>query len=275
MKNNKNIIKSFFGEILFIKQFKKVVNSKNNFNSIKHNFIKSQINNILAFSLIELLIVLIIIGLLVAGVIGGQSLIQTAKQRAFINELRNWDVAVNTFYSTKGKLPSDVNNDGRIGQYADDNYNGYFPAPYDGTKYNVPNYFTAPFVDLYLNGIIDFKPEYTSGSQYEGLPTSNALKSKSIYYFVSLANRINYFTYLKNIKDNILLLSFGFSNARYNTTFASGVDNKIDDNNPHGGKFRVHLVLPNKDNIDAPAENNYNLLDKNYEIRYIGYDIIQ
>ena len=231
--------------------------------------------NLLAFSLIELSIVLIIIGLLVAGVIGGQSLIQTAKQRAFINELRNWDVAVNTFYSTKGKLPSDVNNDGRIGQYASDNYNGYFPAPYDGTKYSVPNYFTAPFVDLYLNGIIDFKPEYTSGSQYEGLPTSNALKSKSIYYFVSLANRINYFTYLKNIKDNILLLSFGFSNARYNTTFASGVDNKIDDNNPHGGKFRVHLVLPNKDNIDAPAENNYNLLDKNYEILYIGYDIIQ
>ena len=89
--------------------------------------------NLLAFSLIELSIVLIIIGLLVAGVIGGQSLIQTAKQRAFINELRNWDVAVNTFYSTKGKLPSDVNNDGRIGQYADDNYNGYFPAPYNSS----------------------------------------------------------------------------------------------------------------------------------------------
>ena len=256
------------GGILFIKQFNKVyyVNKK---------LIKSQINNILAFSLIELSIVLIIIGLLISGVVGGQSLIRNAKQRSFISELREYKTAMNTFYSLKERLPSDANNDGRIGQYAGDNYNGYFPAPYNGTEYSVPNYFTAPFVDLYLNGIIDFKPEYTSGSQYEGLPTSNALKSKSIYYFVSLANRINYFTYLKNIKDNILLLSFGFSNARYNTTFASGVDNKIDDNNPHGGKFRVHLVLSDKDNIDAPAENNYNLLDKNYEILYIGYDIIQ
>ena len=275
MKNNRGIIKNLWGGGgAFYKQFKKVVNLNNTIHCKNQKFIKSQINNILAFSLIELSIVLIIIGLLVAGVTGGQSLIESAKQRSFITELRNWDVAVNTFYAAKGRLPGDTNNDGKFGQYVDDNYNGYFPAPYDGTKYSIPNYFTAPFVDLYLNEIIDFKPEYTSGSQYEGLPTSNALKSKSIYYFVSLANRINYFTYLKNIKDNILLLSFGYSNARYNTSFASGVDNKIDDNNPHGGKFRVHLVLPDKDNIDAPAENNYNLLDKNYEILYIGYDII-
>ena len=118
------------GGILFIKQFKKVVNLKDILDCKNKKLINSQINNILAFSLIELSIVLIIIGLLVSGIVGGQSLIQTAKQRAFINELRNWDVAVNTFYSTKGKLPSDVNNDGRIGQYAGDNYNGYFPAKF-------------------------------------------------------------------------------------------------------------------------------------------------
>ena len=43
-----------------------------------------------AFSLIELSIVLIIIGLLVAGVTGGASLIQSAKTRALINEINNY-----------------------------------------------------------------------------------------------------------------------------------------------------------------------------------------
>ena len=42
-----------------------------------------------AFSLIELSIVLIIIGLLVAGITSGQSLIESAKVRKVINEINS------------------------------------------------------------------------------------------------------------------------------------------------------------------------------------------
>lgn len=175
---------------------------------------KKYSDNFLGFSLIELSIVLIIIGLLVSGIIGGESLIRNAKQRSFISELREYKTAMNTFYSLKERLPSDVNNDGRIGQYAGDNYNGYFPAPYDGTKYSVLNYFTAPFVDLYLNGIIDFKPEYKNNNQQDGLPTSNALKNDSMYYFVDLYKPIEEY-YIQDIRNNILVLSFANSSTRY------------------------------------------------------------
>ena len=231
------------------------------------------------FSLIELSIVLIIIGLLVAGVTGGQSLIETAKQRAFITELRDWDLAVTTFYSVKNKLPADVNEDGAIGQYANDDYNGYFPAPYDGSKYAVPNFYTAPFVDLYLNKIIDFEPKYKVNDQYMGLPQSDSLKNKSIYYFVSLKSpsRQAYFKngYLNGIKDNILLLNFSFSNIRYNLPFAAGLDNKIDDNNPYTGKFRVNFSTSSTEDSAIPKQDNYNynLLDRNYKILRIAYDI--
>ena len=61
------------------------------------------------FSLIELSIVLIIIGLLIAGVTGGASLIKSSELRAVITESRSWSVSVNSFYNQFDALPGDYN----------------------------------------------------------------------------------------------------------------------------------------------------------------------
>jgi len=66
-----------------------------------------------AFSLIELSIVLIIIGLLVAGITGGASLIRTAELRGVMTEARDFKVAVNSFFVQYDALPGDYN--GTIG----------------------------------------------------------------------------------------------------------------------------------------------------------------
>ncbi len=60
-----------------------------------------------AFSLIELSIVLIIIGLLIAGVTGGASLIKSSELRSIITEGRSWAIAVNGFYNQFDALPGD------------------------------------------------------------------------------------------------------------------------------------------------------------------------
>lgn len=60
-----------------------------------------------AFSLIELSIVLIIIGLLIAGITGGASLIRGSELRAAIGEARGFGVAVNAFYTQFDELPGD------------------------------------------------------------------------------------------------------------------------------------------------------------------------
>lgn len=60
-----------------------------------------------AFSLIELSIVLIIIGLLIAGITGGASLIKSSELRSVVVEARVYAAAVNNFYSRFNGLPGD------------------------------------------------------------------------------------------------------------------------------------------------------------------------
>lgn len=62
-----------------------------------------------AFSLIELSIVLIIIGLLIAGVTGGASLIKSSELRSIMGEARGYSVAVNAFFTQYNALPGDYN----------------------------------------------------------------------------------------------------------------------------------------------------------------------
>jgi prepilin-type N-terminal cleavage/methylation domain-containing protein len=61
-----------------------------------------------AFTLVELAIVIVIIGLLVGGVLAGRELIEQAKIRAQIKQFSSIDTAALTFKSKYGFIPGDV-----------------------------------------------------------------------------------------------------------------------------------------------------------------------
>ena len=63
------------------------------------------------FSLIEISIVLIIIGLLIAGITGGAALIKSSELRAVMSEARGFQTAVNAFYVQFDALPGDYSNE--------------------------------------------------------------------------------------------------------------------------------------------------------------------
>lgn len=63
-----------------------------------------------AFSLVELSIVLVILGLLTGGILTGQNLIRAAELRSVVTEFQNYQSAINTFRDKYFDIPGDMSN---------------------------------------------------------------------------------------------------------------------------------------------------------------------
>ncbi|WP_457600135.1 prepilin-type N-terminal cleavage/methylation domain-containing protein [Hydrogenivirga sp.] len=66
------------------------------------------------FTLIELAIVLVIIGIIIGMVLKGQDLIQNARIKSFVNKVRAWETYVWIYFDRKGKFPGDDDRNGII-----------------------------------------------------------------------------------------------------------------------------------------------------------------
>ncbi len=107
------------------------------------------------FTLIELSIVIVIIGLIVAGVVGGQSLVKQAKLRAAVSEFKKYKTAVNVFKLEYNHILGDIPN-------ATSYWTGGVTANGDGNKFllsNPMNEEVRAWQHLSLAGII--QGEYT------------------------------------------------------------------------------------------------------------------
>jgi hypothetical protein len=98
-------------------------------------------------------------GLLVAGITGGASLIDTSRISALKREVDDHTRDIFTFYSMKGRLPGDLDRTGKIGfSYGQTCPSKDFSEPYYHATTSINN-ISCPFVDLYLSGISAFKPD--------------------------------------------------------------------------------------------------------------------
>ena len=62
------------------------------------------------FTLVELAIVMVIIGLLIGGILKGQELISNARISSTVSQVKGLDAALNTFQDKYNALPGDINN---------------------------------------------------------------------------------------------------------------------------------------------------------------------
>ena len=66
------------------------------------------------FSLVELAIALVVVGILVAGVLKGQDLIESARLKRVVSQIQNYQLATSTFFDRYDALPGDFAGASRI-----------------------------------------------------------------------------------------------------------------------------------------------------------------
>lgn len=72
------------------------------------------------FTLVEMAIVLVVIGIILGAVLKGQDLIDNARAKQFVTKITTWEIALSTYFDRKGRFPGDSDKNGIIGEDAGD-----------------------------------------------------------------------------------------------------------------------------------------------------------
>lgn len=177
------------------------------------------------FTLVEMAIVLVIIGLLLGAVMKGQSLIQQAKVKNVMNQVDSFRAAILTFYDRYGQYPGDENLSNIPN--GDDDTLGDGDGQMEGTAemYNL-------FRDLQLAGIISGNYNGTSD-----LPRHAFGDTITLFWQTPANGTTDHWFRLDNLPWEVAL----------------EIDLKLDDGNRSTGS-----VLANEDYV--PGSNNIGYL---------------
>ncbi len=108
------------------------------------------------FTLVELAIVLVIIGIILGAVIKGQDLIQNARAKKVTAKFKEWEITQWNFYDRKGRFAGDQDNSGLIGDDNNDDVKtdlinaNFINPPYEGTTNNETNTITVGSYKYYV-----------------------------------------------------------------------------------------------------------------------------
>lgn len=178
----------------------------------------------LGFSLIELSIVIIIIGLLIAGIAAGSSMVKQSSLNSIIIEEQNYITAINSFKSRFNALPGDFANAGSIWPNCD-------PSPQNCNGNN--------------NGLIEWQQESLRawqqleaagmiGGQFNGTSNEPIAKYGSGTFWRIESNTDNIYTVQANTKNSLEILSSTMFNF-ISSADAYYIDKRIDDGVPSNG----------------------------------------
>ncbi|MFN7038059.1 MAG: prepilin-type N-terminal cleavage/methylation domain-containing protein [Alphaproteobacteria bacterium] len=192
-----------------------------------------------AFTLIELAIVIIIVGIIMGGIAAGSALIKQGQIRAVIKDIQKIQTAIYAFREKFGFLPGDFSNAGAIWSTVascpdsaaaagcNGNGNGFFDS---SETYKIWQHLSlANMIEGSYTGLGSSR--YIGGVNVMSMPTNNGVyalrgTSSSLYSYPSRLNTINL------LKDN----NVGNEGA-LNAEDSYAIDVKIDDGAPSTGKF--------------------------------------
>lgn len=202
-----------------------------------------------AFSLIELAIVLIIIGLLIAGITGGAALIKSAELRAIVTESRSNSVAVSAFYSLYDSLPGDSstytaatevgNGDNKIEFCVASSGCDAVDAESEGGGIAWDHLITAGIVNIPgFTAVASDTAQVVSGSTPSLLPSKTKGAGWAFDYNATYSPNTNV-TIMTTASSTDANLEASTSNAILLASDAFAVDTKNDDGKPNTGTVKA------------------------------------
>lgn len=234
------------------------------------------------FTLVELSIVIIIIGLIVGGTFVGKDLLEASKLHAQVSELSKYSLATNTFIDTYNALPGDMLNADRFGL-------PYIPTSLTNRGDGIINTSASSATPVNLLHAESYM--FFSHLSSAGFIGESYMRQNSTYSYCDAAGYLKQFPKLKIGQGGIyaatyegkiwygLMLnncSLGTNQGNVNQLSTGGVltplnasqlDQKIDDGIPATGKVRAvksHLALiddvANQCVVDS-SSNAYNITD--------------
>jgi len=223
------------------------------------------------FTLVELAIVLVIIGLIVGGVLAGQDLIKAATVKAAVTQMNQLDTAANTFRNKYAGLPGDLSSAASFAELAPystgqgttkglgDN-NGLIES--SGTTGLIGYQGEPALFETHLAkaGLIanpiTATTTYVAGTAAITISDTTMIPSKmgkGTRLYAVAYNGVNYYT-LAGISGTSVVTTAAWSAAATNTlspTEAFQLDTKLDDGQPTSGSVQPIKVLAAAASIQA------------------------
>lgn len=214
------------------------------------------------FTLIELSIVLVIIGLIVGGVLSGKDLIRAAVVRATIGQVERYETAANAFRTKYGGLPGDVENqanhgfDDPAGAAALEGNNLIDRSADDAVQFDreaaafFRHLYQANLISEYIAGAAD----YSAAVDDMSLFAPGAKINKSVRMVVYNTGGANYFGMLNLSVTNGAVTSDN-ANSEMAVIDAFSIDQKMDDSYPTTGRVIAVTSMTAADTGAAAADN--------------------
>lgn len=252
------------------------------------------------FTLIELSIVLVIIGLLVGGIMVGNDLMNASKVRAQISQIEKYNTAIHSFRLKFGYLPGDIPEPTASsfgfqtrGQYAGegDGNNILEGVIADSAGQNCPTCNAAGetvmlWEDLSFANLIDGAFSAASPTTPVAVPMiltesttppvnkyfPRAKFDGKSYVYIWSRNGVNYFC-IAAIDSLYNTSGYVHSSTSMTVQMAYSIDSKIDDGLPRLGRIKAELVFQN--NILGAAGGGHNGASTNAAtppLNYTCYD---
>jgi prepilin-type N-terminal cleavage/methylation domain-containing protein len=246
--------------------------------------------HIRGFTLVELAIVLVIIGLVIGGVMVGRDLVSSSTIRAQVSQLQSFDSAVSVFKSRYGYLPGDIPNpltfglsfDATTQAYCNANNvngdgivqdrNGLYPAVWTNCE---PSYFFIHLKDANLindlsgkfkaavsgcgagNSAQTIDCQFPAAKIGTGGFTATTMANTQLGYFMGITNR-----------DTSIFNPYALTMSSTGPTVvpidAYNLDVKMDDGTPLRGKIKSVIRPATADSVSnncitSVAANSYNV----------------